>query len=317
MHQAITMPMLHHLLPILLHRATYLTPIILAGLLIGEPWGRLLRFPVVRAQLAGIVASLGDKLNRPNRSIATRLYRGIVALAMLLLPAIALGFFLMRPPEWIQLLASLLLPALIGTLLLPYTAYRLHRAARRGTLALQSTDPHYLFADTYGQLRYHILAYGRRFALLTGASFYFLVADMPGLLAYLTLAAAAAFYSPAQPENRAFGWCAAGLFALFDAPPRLITCLLLWLAALFIPRTHPLTTLAHLASAARQFHGWLAWLLGLSLGGPVPTPAGEVSLPWRGDGTPKPAPKDFGRLLQLLLAALAILLMLLESSIYQ
>ena len=303
-----TLPPLHGWLTsfgfTLLGRADYLLPVLLAGLLLGEPFARLLAFPGLRSAIGDLITRLGRKLNRTNRSIATRLYRGIIAVIMLLVPAIALGLFLMRRTGSVQLLATLLLVALIGALVQPYTAWRQRRAANRGTLALQSIDPPYLFADSHGQLRYLILRHASRFNLLVGSGFWFLLADLPGLLAYLMLAAAAAFYAPIQREKLAFGWAASALFKLLNIMPRCLSGLLCWLAAFFTPRTHPFAALGQTGRA-----GFLPTLLGLSLGGPMPSPAGEVNRPWAGSGNPKPIARDFSRLLQLLLAATLLLLL--------
>ena len=288
----------------ILARANYLLPVLIAGLLIGEPLARLLRFPALRASIGAPIATLGHKLNRPNRSIATRLYRGIVALIMLLIPAIALGLILMRPNPQLQIVTTIFLTALIGDLTQPYTAFRQRRAARNGTLALQSADPHYLFADTHGQLRYLILRYAKKFRLLVGACFWYLLADMPGLLAYLTLAAAAAYYDPAHPQNRAFGWAAHVVNHLGGVFPALLGAFLLTFAALFVPKAAPIRALTG---------PFLANLLGLSLGGPMPTPAGERHIPWSGQGNPKASAADFSRLLQLLLVAILLLLLTLYA----
>jgi cobalamin biosynthesis protein CobD/CbiB len=298
-------------------RATYLLPVLVTGLLIGEPWAKLLRFPQWRTWMSDNIATLNAKLNRPQRSTATRLYRGMVALAMLLVPALVTGLLLMRPVEWIQLLETLLLIALFGEAVRPHSLWRQHREATRKRLTLQSVRPAYLFADTHALLRYRIVEMGERFATgIVGSSFYFLLADMPGLLLYLGLAAAARCYSPAIEGNRAFGWAAASLFRIANLPPRILACFLLWVAAWFTPLTRPLSTLRHAATAAHCFYGWLAYLLNLSLGGLIPTPAGEVALRWYGDGNPKALAADESRALQLVAVAILLWICLLGSIIF-
>lgn len=299
---------------LLLLRAEYLVPILLIGLLIGEPLARLLRFPLLRAKLGTLIATLRRKLNRPNRSIATRLYRGMVALAMLVIPAIALGLWLMQRAEWVQLLSAILFVALIGEIARPYRLLGYRRMARSGRITLQSDEAHYLFADTHGQLRYLILQTGERFTLLVGASLYYLAADLPGLLGYLALAATARYFHPALPDNRAFGWSAYGLFTLIDALPRFLAGLLLWLAAWCTPGSAPLSALRHFATAASQAHGWLAYLLGIALGGPIPSPAGERSLPWLGNGPARAEPAHYSRALTLTGAATLLWLLLLSAT---
>ncbi len=297
-------------------RAIHLVPILLAALLVGEPLAKLLRFPQLRLTIGGLISKLNAKLNRSSRSTATRVYRGIAVLAILLLPTLALGLLLMRPVPWIELLATLLLVPLFGELLRPYQLLRVRRAARAGTLTLQSSEPSFLFPDTYALLRATILSATERVALLVGGSLAFLLADVAGLLLYFMLAAAARFYAPIHTGNRAFGWAAAALFALLDALPRFITSALCWIAACFTPRTSPFLTLHHLTSSKPHLYGWVACLLNLSLGGPVPTAAGEAVLPWQGHGTPKPDAAHLSRALQLLGLATLLWIWLLATSIY-
>ncbi len=303
------------LLEPILARAAYLVPILTLGLLTGELLARLLRFDALQASLAAWLRGLHEKLNRPQRSTATRLYRGMVVCAFALFPAGLLGLLLlMQRAAWVQLLAAILFIALIGQLVRPYRAWQLRQRAQRGTLALQSDQPHYLFADHFGQLRYHILTMAERFALLVGLALYYLIADLPGAFLYLALAACSALFHPSRPENRAFGWASCALFSLLDALPRFVACFLLWLAACFVPKARPLGTLRHVVSAAQTYASWLAHLLHLALGGTMPSPAGERVRGWFGPGNPKPTTIDFSRTLHLLAVAYLLLIMLLSAT---
>lgn len=299
------------IITLLSHRLTWMVPLLLIALLLGEPLGRLLGLPALRRRLSNRIVSYNTRLNR--RSAATRVYRGIAVLLMLEIPAILLGLVLTLEHTSTQALAAFLGALLVGSGLEPYRLWRQWRAARRGSLTLQLENPPYVFADTFGVLRYEILRAGERFAVIfIGGSLYALLFGITGLLAYFTLAAAASFYAPHQPENKAFGWAAHALFQLLDAPPRLLSRALLWLAALFTPLARPFAALRH---RPRSFHGWLAELLGLSLGGPMPHPSGETALPWAGHGTPKPTARDFTRALQLFLVASLTWILLLGSII--
>ena len=296
-------------------RAVYLVPILTLAVMVGEPLAKLLRFPALRLAIGDIIASLNRKLNRTKRSTATRLYRGMAALVMLLVPTLILAVLLMRPDGWVQLLTVILLVALFGELLRPYQLLRQRRAAKAGKLTLQSAEPHFLFPDTHALLRYTILCAADRVTLLIGASLYFLAFSIAGLLCYLMLAGAARYYAPAHTGNRAFGWAAHALFSLVNILPRAIAAVLNWLAALFTPRTQPFTALRH-PRAARYTHGWMAMLLNLSLGGPIPTAAGPATLPWIGRGTPKPEAIHLTRALQLVGLTLLLWVWMLASTIY-
>jgi cobalamin biosynthesis protein CobD/CbiB len=119
------------------------------------------------------------------------------------------------------------------------------------------------------------------------------------MFAYLGLSLATLHFS-----EGIFGWSARGLFLVLNVPPRALTCLSLVLGALFVPRCHPVRALKQ-----RRYYGFIAELLGLSLGGPDRTPAGQRQLPWAGNGTAKATAQDLTRFL--LLRTVASLLLLL------
>lgn len=306
--------MLHAFFVEFTSRITYLVPALAAALLIGEPFANLLRLPQLRAWIAGRITRLNRKLNRKNRSVATRLYRGMVATAMVAIPALALGIALMRPLDWVRLLSTLLLVALIGSASGFYSLLRTRRAAKQNKLALQTTEPPYLFPDSHALLRYRIAEAGWRFLVgFVGGALAFLLADMPGLLFYYAVAACAFIYSPRLDSNRAFGWAAASLFFVLNIPVRLIGTILLWIASWVTPGTRLFRSFKQIGG---RFDGWFAALLGLSSGGRMPSPAGELNLPWTPEGNPKPTTSDFARTTQLILAASLIWICLLGSILF-
>jgi cobalamin biosynthesis protein CobD/CbiB len=296
-------------------RATLFLVIIVVALLIGEPLARLLRLPQLRRALTARIVRLNTKLNRPSRSIATRLYRGIVATFMVVLPAMLVTLALTLSGNHTAIFLILML--VFGEALAPYRTLRIWRQAKTGKLNLQSQDPEFLFADIHARLRYEIIRVSERFAVVfVGGSVAFLLAGLVGMAIYFALAASARIFSLRQPENRAFGWAANGLFQLVDALPRFIARILLWIAAFTVPRGAPFSALRQLTTSGTAYYGYVASLLGLSFGGRMPHPSGELALPWLGQGNPKPVAHDYTRALWLITAANLLWVCLLGSSIY-
>ena len=79
---------------------------------------------------------------------------------------------------------------------------------------------------------------------------------------------------------------------------------LLALAGLFVVGGKPLA-MRH----AKHFHGAIAYLLGISLGGRLPT----VELPWEGTGTAKVEPAHLLRWLLLRSVAMLLLMLMLAA----
>lgn len=279
-------------------RAQALAALLAIGWLVGEflargPFTRLL------GTLTRLTARLGHKLDRENRGIARRLYRGIVAVGMLLIPAIALSALLAQHQPWRQLLVALLFIAGFGHACATYSFLGMLRRARAGKLPLEMPGLDYLFADSHGVIRALIAARFQAFAMgIVGLSFWYVAAGLIGAGIYLTLAAAHTAYR----ERLAFGWAARTLFALMHAPPLLVARSLLFVGALLTPGCKPFAGLAERA--------WLASVastLGLSLGGPGPL--GDQ--PWLGNGTARAEASHLGRAMHLWFASAVLLVLLL------
>lgn len=276
---------------ILAQRAQGVALPLVLGLLLGNLAGGM-----PGALLARIVR-FGRKLNRQKRGAATLVYRGIVALLLLLIPGIALGTALDRlplPGQWLILIV--IFGASLNFMPTLNLAQRIGRSGQK--LELPNLD--YLFADMHGLLRYSILRSAIGFAVgAVGTSFWYVLGGFTLAVPYLLLAACAYGFS-----GVAFGWAARGLFRLMDFLPRSFTILLLLVASPLVPHTHPLAT-----RKARSWHGFVALLLGISLGGALP----HHSLPWAGTGTAKIDPAHLRRWLTLLAAASVLLLFALSA----
>lgn len=285
------------LLAVVALRAQVLIITLLAGLVMGELLARLLFFRQAEVGLRLRLARFTTKLNRPDRPIATRLWRGLVLVLMFLLPALLLGLLLQTHP----LATQLVLVALFGHAFGSVRLTRFWRQAKAQGVKLELPGLDHLFADSHGVLRYHILHEGERFAIgVVGVAFWFLLGGLPLALGYL----AAAFLAKHLSYLAVFGWAARALFRLVDALPRLLACLLLMLGALVVSGAKPWAI-----RLGGPFHGFLARLLDVSLGGTLP----ERELPWEGTGTPKLLSSHLSRFLLVRAAASVWLLLLLGA----
>jgi cobalamin biosynthesis protein CobD/CbiB len=281
-------------------RAQWLVVIIPIAFVVGELVARGSFLTTIANAINARIAALGRKLDRTHRNAATRVYRGIITLFILLIPALVLGLALAQHQPWVEWLSLIVLIAAIGRSLATFHLARLGREAARGTLKLEIPGLSFLFADTHAVMRYAILTSARDFAVgVVGTSFWYLVGGMPLALAYLTLAAASR-----HTTTPAFGWAVRSVFQLLNFIPHAIAVALLALAGLFVVGGRPLA-MRH----AKHFHGAIAYLLGISLGGRLPN--GE--LPWEGTGTAKVEPGHLLRWLLLRSVAMLLLMLLLAA----
>ena len=279
-------------------RAEMLAALIVLGYAVGE---FLARGPFAALLNAGeaLVVRL-QKLDKPNRGVATLVWRGMIAVFMLLIPAMLGAALLSKNIPALKLVSCALLVLWFGHCFETFRTLALWRRAKADGLPLELPGLHYLFADSHAVIR-HLVA--RRIAGFTvgvvGGSFWYLIGGLPLMAAYLTLAAAADTY-----RTPAFGWAARSLFLLMDIFPRFLSRILLTFASLFTPQTKPFAGL--FSTSAR---GSIANTLDIALGGP--TPKGE--LPWVGTGTARLSPKHLQRVLTMILASSLLLVVLLAS----
>lgn len=291
---------LPNILSTLALRAQWLVVIILIAFVVGELVARGSFINAITYRINRFIAALGRRLDRTHRNTATRVYRGMITLFILLIPALVLGLTLAQHQPWVEWLSLIVLIAAIGRSLATFHLARLGREAARGTLKLEITGLSFLFADTHAVMRYAILTSARDFAVgVVGTSFWYLVGGMPLVLAYLTLAAAAHHYT-----TPAFGWAVRSVFQLLNFIPHAIAVAVLALAGLFVVGGKPLAM-----RRAKHFHGAIAYVLGISLGGRLPT----AELPWEGHGTAKVEPTHLLRWLLLRSVAMLLLMLLLAA----
>lgn len=293
-------PTFEPLFQLLLHRAQNLVPLVALAFFLGEYIARFTGTAWLLRKLQLAAQYLNRKLDRPKRSIATRIYRGMIATGFLVIPALALGLVLNGSNELLGIFGGFVLVSLLGHAFASIRLLNEWRAAHAGTLKLELKGQNYLFADSHAVLRHLILTSGEQFAVgVVGTCFWFILGGLPALFVYLTLGVLAATF-----RTQIFGWAANGLFQLLDFIPRAFTTVLLTLGALFTPRAKPFA-----AFKARSYQGLLSYLLNVSLGGRTPT----GDLPWTGTGTPKLLPEHLARWMLVRVGATVLLVFALSA----
>jgi cobalamin biosynthesis protein CobD/CbiB len=265
------------LLSLLTARAMQLFIALALAMPLGWAATRLLRTELLVDTISRAALALGRKLNKRKRDAATLAWRGVIVTAAFVLPAMVLGAVI--GAHWLLLLVIFAFALDAGPMLQRW------RQAKAGKLPLSITRPNYLFPDQHGLLRYQILTHSRYFAVgVVGVAFWSLLLGGAGALGYLALALTASHYATEHDDNLAFGGVATRLFAGVDAVPRALCALLLVLAALFVPGSSPRRGMQHALASWPHF---IASLLGIALGGPIPLARRHYQLPWVGTGTAK------------------------------
>ncbi len=287
---------------VLLARASLAAVALPLAAVMGEIPARLLGLRVALSRGQEGLATLARRLNRPERGVATLVYRGLVLTTLVLAAALVCGWGLARVSAATPLVAVALLTLWFGHVLAPAAGWRLWQRARAETTPLQLPGISYLFADSHAVLRYSITQRAEAFAVcLVGASLGYVLGGFMLMVGYLALAAA-----HAQFHGRAFGWAAQRLFAVVDAVPRVLSRSLLFVAALFVPGAHPW------AIWQRNWRAGVADMLRISLGGPMP--GGEQA--WVGAGTARLTSMHLRRALLLLAVATLLLAWALAATRY-
>ncbi|MGZ9809387.1 adenosylcobinamide-phosphate synthase CbiB [Pseudoroseicyclus sp. H15] len=208
-----------------------LLPLLLAALFdaaLGEPrwlWGRV---PHPAVLMGRAIGWLDDRMNRG----ANRRAKGVAAVALLLIGAIALGLALAALPGWWA-------EVLVGAILLAQRSLADHVSAvakglRRGlpegraaVAMIVSRDTAAMEAPAVARSAIESAAENLSDGVIAPA-FWFALAGLPGLLAYKAINTADSMIGYRTPRHEAFGWAAARLDDLLNLVPARLTALLLW-----------------------------------------------------------------------------------------
>jgi adenosylcobinamide-phosphate synthase len=274
------------------------------SLFLGGPMREYIGLPLRRFVHARI-RILGEKLNQ--RSIADRVWRGLIILGLMLIPCILLDFAIGS-----GFFAAIIIAATADLQPILWQGWsavkasknrnlgRLHDATSALALEPQSAPDH------HGQLRLIIMSITHHFAIVVvGGAFWFGLLGLTGLLAYYMLATAAHYFREEEEKWRAFGWAATRLFSLVNALPSFISALLLLAASFFVPRAKPFAGLKAYMDAKNEHHQHLiAGALGIALGGPRIINGLVTQVPWIGKGSAQLEGNDLARFMTLFSIAL-------------
>ncbi len=285
-------------LALLSQRAEFLAPLVAGGMLLGDLFARgLFAGLVERGQ--GLVERFG-RLDKQKRGVARLVYRGIIAVLMLLVPTLAISLAISLQP-WHLIAEAPFFFLWFGHCFALWRGVAFAASTKKNQPPLELPGLAYLFADGHAVLRYVIVTRLEAFAIgILGSCFWYVVGGLPAASSYLVLASASRIYR----SKLAFGWAARGLFQLMDLIPRQLSRVLFFVAALFTPGTRTFQLLR-----IRPWRVAVANLLALSLGGP--SPRGEEA--WAGTGTARLTYAHLRRALLLIITAGIVLSLLLAT----
>lgn len=280
---------------------------------------RYVPHPVVL--VGGAVGWLDRRLNREHRSDRARFIRGIVAVAILVLLAAAIGAFLaalLRILRFGWAIEAFLVAMLLAQRSLFEHVARVAAALAKGGLAagreavghIVGRDP--LSLDEYGVARAAIESLAENFSDgVVAPAFWYALFGLPGIFVYKTVNTLDSMVGHRSPRHLQFGWAAARLDDLFNLVPARLSGFLLAGAAALVPEASPVLAFRTMLSDAAKHRspnaGWpeaaAAGALGLALAGPRRYAAVAVNDAWIGAGRARATAADIVRALRLYLIA--------------
>jgi len=321
--------------PPLLSRWVLLPLALILDGLVGEAPFRFIPHPVVL--IGTTIAWLDRRLNRIDRSDTARRLRGVLVLVVLVSLGMAAGWAihrLARMTGWGWLVEL----AVAATLVAQRSLYQ-HVAAVAEALGGPGDDGSKLEAgrdavsrivgrdpaslDAHGVARAAIESLAENFGDgVVGPVFWYLVAGLPGLIAYKTVNTLDSMIGHLSPRHRAFGWASARFDDLVNLVPARLAGLLLALASALLPRGKPAKAIATMLTDARKHRspnaGWpeaaMAGALDLALAGPRRYGPRVVDDPWIGTGRARATPGDIRRALAVFVTACLIELCLVAAA---
>ncbi|WP_339853163.1 adenosylcobinamide-phosphate synthase CbiB [uncultured Nisaea sp.] len=296
--------------------------------LIGDPpalWRRL-PHPVV---LFGALIGWGEaRWNRVDAGDAARRQGGVLLVVLLLLAAALTGWLLHRLVSFVSY--GWLLEAAIASVFLAQRSLHDHviavakafeadglPGARRAVSMIVGRDPEQL--DEGGVSRAAIETAAENFSDgVVAPAFWYLLAGLPGLLAYKALNTADSMIGHKNARYQEFGWAAARLDDLANLIPARFSAALIWAAAFVTPRGHARSSFRATLRDARLHRspnaGWpeaaMAGALGLRLAGPRVYSGKKVEDAWMGAGGADAGMGDIRRALVLFRLACGTLILL-------
>ena len=257
--------------------------------------------PVV---LIGRAIALFDRrLNREARSSETRRRRGIFTLVFLVVAAalvgLALSLLAAHWGRWGGLLELIVVTILVAQRsLYDHVARVMHALDREGLAAARVAVSHIVgrdpaSLDAHGVARAGIESLAENFSDgVVAPVLFYVLAGLPGLLAYKTVNTLDSMIGHKTPRHLAFGWASARFDDLLNLIPARFAGVLVGASAAFVPRGAPLKAIGTMLRDAGKHRspnaGWpeaaMAGALDLALAGPRRYGDITVTDPWMGSG---------------------------------
>jgi adenosylcobinamide-phosphate synthase len=281
--------------------------------LLGKVPGAFRLVPERSGVLTSFSAFLENRLNRPGRSDASLVIRGVAVVLLLLILAITVGMAVIVIARAIPYGWALEFSVLVLCISSRVVFYDM----RRGQKFAASDDldeGRRLVGELTGRDATQLDKYGlARVIVETGAVgvlhrsvapiFWFVLLGLPGLLASRVIAGLALRAASRDRERQAFGAAAFALDHALGFLPSFLAGYLLALGALFVPSANFGRALQVMSLDARRdavvnnggVKGAAAGALGLALGGPFGTKGGGVHDAWIGNGNARVGQADIRR----------------------
>ena len=248
-----------------------------------------------------LISALDRALNRPERPTAENRFRGLMALALVLLAAFVPAWLMSKLLSYIGI--GWIVEALIATAFIAQSSMRdhvraVHRAlgsslveARRAVAKIVGRDTATLDESAIARAALESLAENTSDGVVAPAFWYALL-GLPGLVVYKAINTADSMIGHKSERYASFGWAAARLDDVVNLPCSRLTGVLFAGAAGLFDATRARTVFtmmrkhapAHLSPNAGWPEAALAAALEIRLGGPRSYAGRTVDLAWMGDG---------------------------------
>ena len=274
---------------------------LLLDALVGDPRWLFRHLPHPVALIGGLVGWLDRRLNRPERTEASRAMRGLVVTLFVAAVAGATGWLVAiyaGPWRYGWIVELLLVTLLVAQRSLFDHVRDVARALDRDGIAggrvavahIVGRDPARL--DKHGVARAAIESLAENFADgVVAPALWYLLFGLPGLLVYKAVNTMDSMIGHRTPRHTAFGRVAARADDLMNWLPARIAGVMIVLAALFAPAGRPAGAFRVMARDGRKHRspnaGWpeaaMAGALAVALSGPRSYGDGIAAEPWLGE----------------------------------
>lgn len=273
--------------------------------------------------IGALIAALDSALNRPDYSFAARRAAGVTTVMLLLAGGLAVGAVLDTVARDTPYLGFAIAVMVVATLIAGGGLDQHVRAVaaalgaeglaggRRSIAKIVGRDPDALNEAAVCRAAIESLAENASDGV-TAPALWFLVAGLPGMIAYKAVNTADSMIGHMSERHRAFGWAAARLDDLVNLPASRLTGLMFVAAAAVVPGASARSAWQAYWRDARLHRspnaGWpeaaMAGALGLRLAGPRIYAGVVVDDHWMGDGRAEATARDIDRALTIYRVAL-------------